>query len=239
MFRSSFVSLAAVTVISATAMSLLLSPHAKASSILVDYGSVTYDPATQLQWLDITKTTGLTYDNVLNNKFGSVFVQDGWRYATQDEVEQMYRDGGLPVASNPGSTDMHILTSDPSQAGYATLEHDAFVLGNELGWTGFNGTVENPSFDTVGLFAPPSSADPDFASTSSLSLAAYLGNGPGSSVDVTEYFDALGRGQAVRNIGSFLVEDVSAVPIPGQATTLAAMLLGLIGFNLWRRKQLS
>jgi hypothetical protein len=231
MFRFKYVSLAAIA-----AIPLLLSLPARASSILVDQGSVTYDPATRLQWLDLTKTMGLSYDEVANN-VNSNYVRDGWRFATQEQLEQMYRDAGLPVASNPDGTVNIVLAGNASQPGYATLEHDAFTLGSELGWTHIGGGISFPSYDTTGLFDVTNPHNPFTAGVSTLSVFAYLGNGPDSQLDVTEYFDTVNKGLSIRNVGSFLVEDISAVPVPGQATTLAAILLGLTGLNLWRRKE--
>jgi hypothetical protein len=231
MFRFKYVSLAAIA-----AIPLLLSLPAKASSILVDHGSVTYDPATKLQWLDVTKTMGLSYNEVLNN-VNSNYVKDGWRFATQEQLEQMYRDAGLPVVSNPDGTMNFVLTGNASQPGYATLEHDAFTLGSELGWTNVGGSINFPSYDTTGLFDVTNPHNPFTAGLSTLSLLSYLG--PDGQLDVTEYFDTVNKDLSIRNVGSFLVEDVSAVPVPGQATTLAAILLGLTGLNLWRRKELS
>lgn len=234
MLRIKFASLIAMA-----AISLLLSLPAKATSILIDQGDVTYDPGTRLQWLDLTKTMGFSYNSVLNN-VGIDYVKDGWRFATQTEIEQMYRDAGLPVASNPDGTINFVLTSNPSQPGYAALEHDAFTLGNELGWTLLGGSVSSPSYYTTGLFdVPAGSHNPFPIGLSTLSLVDYLSNAPGSEIDVTEYFDTVTKDLTVRNLASFLVEDVSAVPVPGQAASLAVLLLGFAGFNLWRRKQLS
>jgi len=67
-----------------------------------------------------------------------------------------------------------------------------------------------------------------------------LGDGAlGDQVQVNEYLDAARKDDYVRNISSFLVRNVSVVPIPGQAVFFAAILLGLAGLNLRRGKQLS
>jgi hypothetical protein len=230
MFRFKYVSLAALA-----ATSLLFSLPAAAASILVDRGNVTYDPASKLQWLDLTKTMGFSYNDVQNN-VGIDYVKDGWRFATQGEVEQLYRHAGLSVVANPDGSVNFVLTGNASQPGYATLEHDAFTLGSELGWT----LPSPPSYYTTGLFdVPPGSTNPFSAGLSTLSLVNYLDNGPGSQLDITEYFDTVNKDLAIRNLASFLVQDVAAVPIPGQAVTLTVLLIGLAGSNLWRRKQLA
>jgi hypothetical protein len=228
MIRFKYLSLAATA-----AISLLLSPPANATSILIDQGPVTYDPATKLRWLDITATMGLSYNDVLTNRSVD-YVQHGWRFATDVEVDKLYRDAGLPLASNPNGT--FFFTSNPGDPGYANLEHDAFTLGSEIGWT----LPSLPDYFTTGIFdIAPNPRNTASLGLTTLSILGYLNAGPGSRLDVTEFLDTIDKDSYVRNIGSFLVQDVAPVPIPGQAVSLAAILLGLAGLNLWRWKQLA
>ncbi|HVJ33665.1 MAG TPA: hypothetical protein VND94_11150 [Terriglobia bacterium] len=228
MFRSKRLSLAAIA-----ATIVFYGSSADASSILVDQGNVTYDPDTRLQWLDISETRGLSYNQVLNNS-GVDFVKNGWRFATDFEVDQLYRHAGLPLASYPNGTFFY--HSDPSQPGYAALEHDAFVLGSELGWVTPSSA---PDYFTAAIFdihqTPRNQATLGY---SFLSLLGYLESGPNSSITVDEYLDTINKDQQIRVVGSLLVRDVSAVPIPGEAIPFGALLLGLTGINLWRRRQL-
>lgn len=215
------------------AISITCSAPARAASILIDQGDATYDPATQLQWLDISKTRGLSYNQVLTNR-GVDFIKNGWRFATDFEVDQLYRHAGLPLASYPNGTFFY--HSDPSQPGYAALEHDAFVLGSELGWVTPSSA---PDYFTAAIFdihqTPRNQATLGY---SFLSVLGYLESGPNSSITVDEYLDTIDKDQQIRVVGSLLVRDVSAVPIPGEAIPFGALLLGLTGINLWRRRQL-
>ena len=228
MFRFNCVSLAAMA-----AVLMLCSLPARATSILIDQGDATYDPSSHLQWLDLTKTQGLSYNDVLHN-VSVDYVGSGWRFATDMEVAGLYRDAGLPIAEYPNST--FFFTSNPSDPTYAALEHNAFTLGSELGWTLPSGN----DYFTTGLFdIAPNPRNPATLGLTTLALADYLGDGPDRRIDINEYLDTVSKDDYIRNIGSFLVRDVPAVPIPGQAVSLAAILLGLTGFNRWRRKQSS
>ncbi|HVI88581.1 MAG TPA: hypothetical protein VM659_09770, partial [Dongiaceae bacterium] len=216
------------------AISAFCGTSAKASSILIDEGSLTYDPATKLQWLDLTKTQGLSYNDVLNN-VSVDYVKNGWHFATEVDLDKFFRDAGLPLTSYPNGT--FSLTSNPSDPGYTAIQHDAYTLGSELGWTLPSGA----DYYTTGLFDvvahPSNSAAPGVVT---LAVLGYLGDGAlGDQVQVNEYLDAARRDDYVRNISSFLVRDVSTVPIPGQAASFGAILLGLAGLNLRRGKQLS
>jgi hypothetical protein len=55
-----------------------------ASATLIDYGDITLDTATGLEWLDVTKTTGMSYQDILNGAGG--FYAAGWRSASWDQM---------------------------------------------------------------------------------------------------------------------------------------------------------
>lgn len=73
-----------------------------ASSILLDEGDTTLDPGTHLQWLDLTKTQGLGANDVLDN-VGVNYAAEGWRYATGEQVAQLWSDAGFTYGSYGGS----------------------------------------------------------------------------------------------------------------------------------------
>jgi len=76
-----------------------------------DNGSTTVDTGTGLEWLDLTETQGLSYNQVLaQTGAGGLFA--GYRFAEAYEVETLF--------DNAGGTGPY-LGSDPS--------HDAFVPG--------------------------------------------------------------------------------------------------------------
>jgi hypothetical protein len=72
-----------------------------ASSVLLDQGNTTLDPATHLQWLDLTKTQPLGADDVLGN-VGVSYIADGWRYATETEITRLWSDAGFTPGNYGG-----------------------------------------------------------------------------------------------------------------------------------------
>jgi hypothetical protein len=58
-------------------------PALAASAALIDLGSVTRDPETNLDWLDVDVTAGLSYDQVVAS---ALILDDGWRHATESEL---------------------------------------------------------------------------------------------------------------------------------------------------------
>lgn len=218
------------SVVAMMVAALSFAAPAQASSILIDKGDFTYDPDTRLQWLDVTSTAGLSYNDVITNN-GVDFIENGWRYATDFEVDQLYRHAGLPLASNPNGSFFYV--SDPSRPGYAELEHDAFVLGSQLGWI-------SPSIDDFSTSAffdihktPRNQATLGFTT---LSIIDYLANGPDSSFIVDEALDSITKNDHIPTAGSMLVrlEEVSQVPLPDGALLLAGGLALLAGLRLRR-----
>lgn len=56
-------------------------------------GDKTYDPNTGLEWLDLDLTAGQSYNSVLNGWNGYT-TTEGFRFATRDEVIQLFMDAG-------------------------------------------------------------------------------------------------------------------------------------------------
>ena len=71
----------------------LISGTAFASSQLLDNGNYTTDTHTGLDWLDLTETRGLSFDDV-NSQMGIGQKYDGWRFASRADVTQFWADAG-------------------------------------------------------------------------------------------------------------------------------------------------
>jgi hypothetical protein len=110
----SFLVIAAKVLPIALAISSFFAAPAQASSILIDRGSSTYDPATNLSWLDVTATADLSYSEVISNS-GVDYIAKGWRYATDAEVEMLYHDAGIPTLTTQpdGSFSYRLFSEDP------------------------------------------------------------------------------------------------------------------------------
>lgn len=59
------------------------------SALLIDNGMSTTDTDTNLEWLDLTATNGLSYADALSSTFVTI---DGYRSATSLEVAQLFTD---------------------------------------------------------------------------------------------------------------------------------------------------
>jgi hypothetical protein len=90
-------------VIASVVAAFLLSIHASAALIEVDLadpgdGLLTRDTDTGLDWLDLTLTFNLSYDEVAADI--GVGLPAGFRHATQSEVVALFATGGVSVPTN-------------------------------------------------------------------------------------------------------------------------------------------
>jgi hypothetical protein len=214
--------------------SLLVSGIVAASSVttasattLVDFGSTTLDTVTNLQWLDLVATQGLSYSQVSSNN-GVSFIANGWRYASSSELR------GLFDAAGGGGTysEQTVTDSAASNPTYAAVQLLAQTIGTGM-WE------SNPSsivFD--GLLGENTFGDPglhDFGRIASLNFAP---------PDSSPFFFALlhdaqggyGPDYAYPQMGSFLVRaNVAVTPIP-PSLLLMVTAIGGLGFAHWRRR---
>lgn len=58
------------------------------TAAFLDHGTFSTDTNTGLDWLDVTQTTTLTYNAVLNGAGG--WIKSGWRFATGTEVRNLF-----------------------------------------------------------------------------------------------------------------------------------------------------
>lgn len=63
-------------------------------------GSITLDTNSGLEWLDISLSVNLSYNDMISHmQNGGLYA--GFRYATQDEVEALFINAGLNMGSSP------------------------------------------------------------------------------------------------------------------------------------------
>lgn len=64
-------------------------------------GLITWDTQTNLQWLDLTATTNVSYNDVWNG-YGAYTTTAGFRFAREQELWQLYADAGIAASGYPG-----------------------------------------------------------------------------------------------------------------------------------------
>jgi hypothetical protein len=124
--------------------------------------TITFDPSTGLQWLDLTESIWYSHSQMLQEtQPGGAF--DGYHYATDAEIRQLFIDAGIDV--DPGSENF-------IPANYAPI----VALTNLIGVVGTDGSCGNGcSFSyTAGYTAEP----PPFAGVVSSTDLAWFDNDP-------------------------------------------------------------
>jgi hypothetical protein len=117
---------------------LLIASDARAD--IIDLGDVTRDTRTDLDWLDLTRTTDLSINDILNNVGG--FAAAGWRHANEAEMCELMKSFGMPGSPCP---------------------QNAFTSGDLTPFSEFMarfGITDSFGHRTMGLFPPPSQTCP-------------------------------------------------------------------------------
>jgi hypothetical protein len=175
------------------------------NAALIDLGSSTLDDATNLEWLDLTETQGMSY----NMAEASAFVTlDGYRHATTTEVNTLFLNAGFLTTNNVAN-----FANDPAAA----------LLLNLLGCTQFCGG--NNPVDTGRGFA-------DFNTTTTV-RPFFRSGGLGGAAAVISLFST-NKDLIDASAGHYLVRApvTNQVSAP---STVAMLGLGLIGFGFVRK----
>ena len=69
-----------------------------ANATIIDLGNITRDTNTRLDWLDVTETLNMSYDDVIV-QMGIGNKYERWRYATAAELDQLIINFGYSAAS--------------------------------------------------------------------------------------------------------------------------------------------
>jgi hypothetical protein len=192
---------------------LTLSVSANAAIVSIDdatFGadSVTRDTETGLEWLDITKSAGLSYDFVsANTGVGGYF--DGWSYASVARVTELFTSAG-GLESQLGAN--NALNFEPVQK----------LLGL-WGTTYIDGSSPPPT-----EFGMAFACNTDcMQSTGAFATFRYEFNGSFPAVAIAEFNPGWDGAPALTNVGHALYRQTSAVPIPAAAWLFGSALLGL------------
>lgn len=211
------------TFIFATLLILSLSAVTASKSIalpidFIDHGNYTTDTISDLDWLDVTETVGMSYNSV-QAQFGSGGVYEGWRYATINDLTTMLSNWvGAPIPAFNVSLEFPQGSSEG--------------LINLLGATETHLGSGEISIQTEGLLDYNPFIDPVSGISTHLSVyIQYEFLAPDVEYSgLTEGFERDDNvGDRFNRSGSFLIRDaqVSAVPLPGAAWLFTAALSGL------------
>lgn len=119
----------------------ILSPPLYAE--IIDLGRITRDTSTDLDWLDLTETNGISYNDI-KNELSPQGRFSGWRYASQEEVRKLWKQFRLLEDNQKGFN-----SSNEEQ--YNAFVKATMLLGNTWGETspgkvdGFLGVTGDPS----------------------------------------------------------------------------------------------
>jgi hypothetical protein len=174
------------------------------------FNTITFDPNTGLQWLDLTESTGYSKSQMQSEiQPGGAF--EGHHLATDDEIRQLFLNAGIYVG--PGSNEFIAVN-------YAPIVQLASFIG-VLGTGGNCGGGCTFSY-TQGFTAEP----PPFAGTVAATDLAWFDNDPPQSpsyptASIGRVGFGGGRGNnASADVGSWLI-----VPEPDAVASSAAALL--------------
>lgn len=225
-------------------LTLSMSANAAIQSIDSSFGTdtITRDTATGLDWLDVTVTRGLSYNQV-TAQMGSEGAYEGWRYATAAEFDQLITGFGyIAVNQNCASGVVHCDTN---------ISGDSLIIEDMINTLG---DTDKAYLDTI---SPSYYPAPDGAGYTYGILGSQQSTG--GRMDVAMIYDSesvvVSTGEdhndwddqvvtlysewktskSSLTVGSFLVNQSTAptpaVPIPAAAWLFGSALVGLVGFK--------
>lgn len=203
-------------------LAFFLSSNVNAALLVNDWNAVgddaiTFDSESNLWWLDLTETAGMSYRQV-SSELGVGSRFEGWRYASVAEARNLYLQFGIPALAG---------NSLPIDTVTAAIDTMNSYLGNIMATNG-DGTTHSGNWAITGT-----EYDVSYPDWHIMFLAYTHGSGTASTIDLGIAEWAADLDMSWPYAGSLLVssEDLSlaAVPVPATLFLLAPALLVLLG----------
>lgn len=182
---------------------------------LQDFGSYTLDKNTGLEWLDTSYTIGKSYNQVLALTAAGQSL-DGWRYATFDEVQDIFTTRGYSFSGTSK------LTSSTT-----IINGDLFFL-TLIDLLGATDTRSNRK-DLLGLTAEDYKNNNEDSQLYAFMRSTYNTPNIFGYANFSRYED----NRSASTLASLMVRNVSPVPTP---ETWVMMLTGLVFIWMTSRK---
>ncbi|NOX09698.1 MAG: VPLPA-CTERM sorting domain-containing protein [Gammaproteobacteria bacterium] len=185
-------------------MMITLALSINVSASLIDKGTYTSDTVSGLDWLDLTATTGLSY-NYVSSQLGSGGLFDGWSYAGVMRIETLIQHAG---GTSPFT-------------GWTTINNG--VVSSLLNTWGQTQTFLESRIITGGVYTVNGNI-----------FVSILSDDPNQSISTTSDFISLTEttiapGGSNSVYGSALYRATSIVPIPAAVWLFGSGLIGLMG----------
>jgi len=198
-----------------SSITVVLALSTPSYAALIDFGTFTRDTSNSLDWLDVTTTQGMSFNQVTAAYSGSE-----WRYATVSEFSAM-ANANLSPTTPVGSNSAGSYVSSYAQT-YAAQSYYGTTSPNTT-----TGLLLAPAF-TSGVAIGQLITDVNQLPTAlDLKQTILFGH-----IVITEV--AADPDYAAKDFGSYLVRNykqISAVPVPAAAFMFAPALLGFMGLR--------
>lgn len=201
-----------------------------AQASIIDNGTYTTDTVSGLDWLDVTRTAGMSFNTVLSEiAVGGTLY--GWRYATADQLAELVN--GLPITY---TSNIPI----PSVSSYARVTgSDRIILDGlttSLGIT-FSNSIYASHDRVNGLTADAMSTNSPYHYISTFESVDH--NLAGYHFSQVSFRDSYQHSTlSNESVGSFLVRDTAISPVPAPPAVILMLAgLGLLGLTKRFRKE--
>lgn len=206
------------------------------NAALVNNGTFSTDLDSDLDWLKLTETLDLSYNEV-SAEFGVGGNFDGWRYATIAEFDTLLSNAGA-VASTGCAVGVTYCGWTTENNGFYAWFSQYIGVTNDQGYVTsvINGeTVQELAGWSYGLLADSASATERYAGW--LSNRSDANKSPTKDYIANPFHVTWKDQQSSATRGSFLVRSsVSAVPLPPSLLLFASSLIALFSRKLLSNK---